>query len=112
MKKQFRYGLSVASLFAYSAATPSYGQTPQFPPLNATKAQEEAQPTRFYVKYHDGKMQQAKEFVQSQKLLVVDSIENLQVLVVSGPQLEVEKLKESEVIDYVEPEPIRQLYSK
>ncbi|CAH0539524.1 ATPase [Vibrio marisflavi] len=112
MKKRFCYGLSVASLFAYSASTPSHAQAPQFPTLNTPLTQEKENPTRFYVKYHDGNKQRAVDLVVSQNLTIIDSIEKLQVLVVSGSQSEVERLQESEYVDYVEPEPIRQLYSK
>ena len=48
----------------------------------------------------------------SNDIEVVDALDNQHVLVVSATQDQIDKLSNEELIDYVEPEPIRRLYSQ
>jgi len=75
-------------------------------------AKMESEPSRFYVKYHQGKQQPVRELLQANNLEVLDALDDLQVLVVSGPKDKLKQLEGDELIDYIEPEPIRQLYSQ
>lgn len=75
-------------------------------------AKMESEPSRFYVKYHQGKQQPVRELLQTKQLEVLDSLEDLQVLVVAGPEDKLKQLEANDLIDYIEPEPIRQLYSQ
>ena len=74
-------------------------------------AKIESEPSRFYVKYHQGKQQPVRELLQTKQLEVLDSLDDLQVLVVAGSQDKLKQLEANDLIDYIEPEPIRQLYS-
>ena len=67
---------------------------------------------RFYVKYHQGKQQPVRELLQANSLEVLDALDDLQVLVVSGSKDKLKQLEGDDLIDYIEPEPIRQLYSQ
>lgn len=75
-------------------------------------AKMESEPSRFYVKYHQGKQQPVRELLQTKQLEVLDSLDDLQVLVVAGSEDKLKQLEANDLIDYVEPEPIRQLYSQ
>ena len=85
---------------------------PAFPPVDKRPAQAAAEQPRFFVKYHEGKEQQARELLHSNDIEVVDALDNQHVLVVSATQDQIDKLSNEELIDYVEPEPIRRLYSQ
>ena len=110
MKKQVFYGVGIVALLMSAVATLSHADNPAFPPVDERQA--EAQSTRFFVKYHKGTEQQTRELLQSYQLDVVETLDSQQVLVVSGSQQQVDKLTSSQYIDYVEPEPIRSLYSQ
>ncbi|WP_114786500.1 ATPase [Vibrio tetraodonis] len=86
------------------------GQDPMM--KDSQLAKMESEPSRFYVKYHQGKQQPVRELLQTKQLEVLDSIEDLQVLVVAGPEDKLKQLEANDLIDYVEPEPTRQLYSQ
>ena len=75
-------------------------------------AKMESEPSRFYVKYHQGKQQPVRELLQTKQLEVLDSLDDLQVLVVAGTEDKLKQLEANDLIDYIEPEPIRQLYSQ
>ena len=75
-------------------------------------AKMESEPSRFYVKYHQGKQQPVRELLQTKQLEVLDSLDDLQVLVVAGSEDKLKQLEANDLIDYIEPEPIRQLYSQ
>lgn len=75
-------------------------------------AKMESEPSRFYVKYHQGKQQPVRELLQTKQLEVLDSLDDLHVLVVAGTEDKLKQLEANDLIDYIEPEPIRQLYSQ
>ena len=75
-------------------------------------AKIESEPSRFYVKYQQGKQQPVRELLQTQQLEILDSLDDFQVLVVAGPEDKLKQLEANDLIDYIEPEPIRQLYSQ
>ncbi|KLN62835.1 hypothetical protein [Vibrio sp. VPAP30] len=112
MKKQVFYGCALAAVLTSAVTTWSYADNPAFPPVDERQAEAEAQAPRFFVKYHKGAEQQTRELLQSYQLEVVDTLDSQHVLVVSGSQDQVDKLTSSKFIDYVEPEPIRSLYSQ
>lgn len=112
MKKQVFYGGGLAAIVMSAVITLSHADNPAFPPVDERQVEAEAQSTRFFVKYHKGTEQQARELLQSYQLDVVETLDSQQVLVVSGSQQQVDKLTSSQYIDYVEPEPIRSLYSQ
>ncbi|MCG9683431.1 ATPase [Vibrio sp. Isolate23] len=114
MKKQrlksFSY-VGALSLLAATFSTNAMAGNPAFPPVEKRPAQAAEQP-RFFVKYHEGKEQQARELLRSHDIVVVDVLDNQQVLVVSATQEQIDELNDNELIDYTEPEPIRRLYSQ
>ncbi|CAM3646181.1 ATPase [Vibrio aquimaris] len=86
------------------------GQEPMSKDSQLTKI--ESEPSRFYVKYHQGKQQPVRELLQTKQLDILDSLDDLQVLVVAGTEDKLKQLEANDLIDYIEPEPIRQLYSQ
>lgn len=80
-------------------------------PGNKEQAIEQA-PTRYFVKYLDGKVDQAREAITQYGLNIVDELPKDQVLVVEGESSQVEKLKQDSSIEYTEPAPIRKLLAQ
>ena len=111
MKK--RTSLVVVTLFASVVfwGEVSVAGNPAFS-VSDEQAIATGQPSRFFVKYHKGSEQQVREILASYQLDIVDMLEEQQVFVVSGETDAVNALIGSEVIDYVEPEPKRRLYSQ
>ena len=115
MKKQILTSLPCVGALSLLAATFSANAmagNPAFPPVDKRPAQAAAEQPRFFVKYHEGKEQQARELLHSNDIEVGDALDNQHVLVVSATQDQIDKLSNEELIDYVEPEPIRRLYSQ
>lgn len=115
MKKQILKSLPyVGTLSLLTAFLPLsvLAGNPAFPPVDERPAQAAAEQPRFFVKYHEGKEQQARELLRSNNIEVVDILDSQQVLVVSATQEQIDQLSSDELIDYVEPEPIRRLYSQ
>lgn len=112
MKKRVLCVAGLIGAIAASVSTLSIAGNPAFPPVDERQMEAQAQPTRFFVKYHKGKEQQTRQLLQTLDLAVVDILDNQQVLVVSGSQEQVDKLTDGELIDYVEPEPVRSLFSQ
>ncbi|GLT19454.1 hypothetical protein GCM10007938_32360 [Vibrio zhanjiangensis] len=102
-------GFALVSL-CLPVVTLAAGQDPMV--KDSQLAKIESEPSRFYVKYHQGKQQPVRELLQTKQLEVLDSLDDLQVLVVAGPEDKLKQLETNEWIDYIEPEPIRQLYSQ
>lgn len=101
-----------SQLLAATFSANAMAGNPAFPPVDKRPAQAAAEQPRFFVKYHEGKEQQARELLHSNDIEVVDALDNQHVLVVSATQDQIDKLSNEELIDYVEPEPIRRLYSQ
>ncbi|MDA0119040.1 ATPase [Vibrio sp. T11.5] len=115
MKKQILRSLPSAGALSLLVATFSaiaMAGNPAFPPVDDRPAQAAAEQPRFFVKYHEGKEQQARELLHSNGIDVIDVLDNQQVMVVSATQEQIDKLSNDKLIDYVEPEPIRRLYSQ
>jgi len=111
MKKQTYICLAIAGALG-AAVMSSHADNSAFPPIDEREQAAAEQTPRFFVKYFSGKEQQALSLLRSHQLEVVDSLEGQQVFVVSGQKKQVEKLTQSEFIDYVEPEPTRRLLSQ
>ncbi|MCY9871313.1 ATPase [Vibrio barjaei] len=92
--------------------TASYAGNPAFPPIDERLVDMAEQPTRFYVKYTQGAEQQVRELLTSHQLEVVEVLESQRVFVVSGEQEKADSLSNSALVEYVEPEPTRKLYSQ
>ena len=112
MTKRIYTSLGFVALLCSAMGTWSYADNPAFPPIDNRTAQADQQPSRFFVKYHLGAEQQTRELLRRHQLEVVETLEKQQVLVVSGREEQVNKLSQSELIDYVEPEPIRRFYAQ
>ncbi len=92
--------------------TATFADNPAFPPIDERPVDITEQPTRFYVKYTQGAEQQVRELLMSHQLEVVEVLDNQRVFVVSGEQEKADSLADSALVEYVEPEPIRKLYSQ
>lgn len=92
--------------------TASYADNPAFPPIDERPVDMAEQPTRFYVKYTQGAEQQVRELLMSHQLEVVEVLDNQRVFVVSGEQEKADSLADNALVEYVEPEPTRKLYSQ
>lgn len=112
MNKWFNSRWTMVGLLLASLAAWSHADNPGFPAVDERAAEAEQQPSRFFVKYHQGSERQAKALVHDYQLELVETLEKQQVLVVSGEEAQVKQLSRHELIDYVEPEPIRSLYSQ
>ncbi|NVD06023.1 ATPase [Vibrio sp. JPW-9-11-11] len=112
MNKSFYSRCTLVGLLLAAVASWSYADNPAFPPVDERAAEAEQQPSRFFVKYHQGTEQQVKALVHDYQLELVDTLEKQQVLVVSGDKAQIKQLSRHELIDYVEPEPVRSLYSQ
>ena len=111
MKK--RTSLVVVTLFTTSVfwGEFSVAGNPAFS-VGDEQAHATDQSSRFFVKYHKGSEQQVREILATYQLNIVDMLEDQLVFVVSGEIEAVNAVNDSEHIDYVEPEPTRQLYSQ
>ncbi|WP_038174850.1 MULTISPECIES: hypothetical protein [Vibrio] len=112
MKKRIYTSLGFVALLCSGIGAWSYADNPAFPPIDNRTEQAKQQPSRFFVKYHSGAEQQTRELLRLHQLEVVETLEKQQVLVVSGREEQINKLSQSELIDYVEPEPIRSFYAQ
>ncbi|KIE22298.1 ATPase [Vibrio sinaloensis] len=83
-----------------------------FPPVDDRVAEAEQQMPRFFVKYYPEKERQARTLLQQHQLEIVETLSKQEVFVVKGSKDKLDQLISSEFIDYIEPEPIRSLYSQ
>ena len=104
--------ITTATLALSMAAGYSFANNKGFPVDGQNEAFTTQQPARYFVKYQAGKEREVRALLRSLKLEVVDALVKQQVLVVSGSQEQVDKLTQSEWIDYTEQEPVRQLYTQ
>lgn len=80
-------------------------------PGNKEETIEQA-PTRYFVKYLDGQVDEARKAITEYGLNIVDELPNDQVFVIEGESKQVEKLKQDSSIKYTEPAPIRKLLAQ
>ena len=111
MKKQIVVNIALIA-FAGGIVTTAVSGNSAFPPVDERVAEAEQTMPRFFVKYYPDKEQQIRAFLQEHQLEIVDTLEDQDVLVVKGSQDKIDQLMSSDLIDYVEPEPIRWLYSQ
>lgn len=83
-----------------------------FPPLDERVVEAEQKTSRFFVKYYPNKAEQARALLHSHQLEIVETLNKQAVFVVKGSKDKIDQLMNSELIDYIEPEPIRSLYSQ
>ena len=76
------------------------------------KITKENRLNRYYVKYQKGAEGAATALVKKHDLAIVDVIPTRNILIVFADNLSIQKLVKNTVIEYVELEPIRSLYSQ
>ncbi|MFW7523808.1 ATPase [Vibrio ostreicida] len=114
MKKRTRLGFYCAggiSLLITLIPLSSWADNPGFPPVD-NRPEQAAEQTRFFVKYHQGTEQQVRDLLRSHDIDVVEQLSAQSVLVISAKKESIEKISMDKRVDYVEPEPIRRLYSQ
>ncbi|TFH90128.1 S8 family serine peptidase [Vibrio ouci] len=82
-----------------------------FPLIDTRLELADQQSARYFVKYKQGKEQQVRELLLASGLEVVETLDNEQVLVVTGASESVEALNDNPAVEYTEQEPIRKLLS-
>lgn len=65
---------------------------------------------RYYVKYSKGKAETARTLLQNHEIQILDSLPELEAYVVTGSKDVLDKIIDSKIIDFYEPEPTRKLY--
>ncbi|TMX35865.1 ATPase [Vibrio sp. Hep-1b-8] len=105
--------LITCSILLMMGITGSVLANSQGSPFSGNKEETiEKAPTRYFVKYLDGQVDEARKAITEYGLNIVDELPNDQVFVIEGESKHVEKLMQSSSIEYTEPEPIRKLLAQ
>ena len=104
--------MGVSALLVLGLSSYSLANNQGFPLVDKRPDQAEQQPTRYFVKYVEGKESEVRALLQQHDIQVVDVLVEQSVLVVTGEQSELDKLANYESVEYTEPEPMRRLLSQ
>lgn len=104
--------MGVSALLALGLSSHSLANNQGFPLVDKRSEQAEQQPTRYFVKYVEGKESEVRALLQQHDIQVVDVLLDQHVLIVTGEQSELDNLAEHESVEYTEPEPVRRLLSQ
>ncbi len=104
--------MGVSTLLVFGLSSNSLANNQGFPLVDKRSEQAEQQPTRYFVKYIEGKDSEVRALLQQHDIQVVDVLADQSVLIVTGEQSELDKLANYESVEYTEPEPVRRLLSQ
>ena len=104
--------MGVSALLALGLSSHSLANNQGFPLVDKRSEQAEQQPTRYFVKYVEGKEDEVRALLHQHDVQVVDVLVDQNVLIVIGEQSELDKLANHQSVEYTEPEPVRKLLSQ
>ena len=104
--------MGVSAFLAFGLSSNSLANNQGFPLVDKRPEQAEQQPTRYFVKYIEGKEGEVRALLQQHDIQVVEVLVERSVLIVTGEQSELDKLANHESVEYTEPEPVRRLLSQ